>query len=508
MISNEIPAKSATSPTALRMPVGANRASVKRKRNIIWSLIFAAILIIAAIAAYLYLNRERPIVTLNVAAGPYRSDSYELMKEIADVIERQSDTLRIKVIATKDSSQNIALLNRGFKKLVEQNTAVDPNGEIREIEKLAMKDMGIVIPESSSDNEKESDNGETISIDLATIRSDTPVVANVRMIAELFPDFFQIISKADNGYFSVRDLDGKRVAIPPFGTDEFRSFWAIGDHYDLSLSGVKWKAMDINDAVPEFLAGNLDAIFTVRSLRDRLLLNLHEDAVLKGQDLTLVEIDQAPAIAVKRPFLSSETIPKGAFGGNPVVPRRDIISTAVTRTLVTRDDLDPELIRELTSILFENRLDLIIRFALASAIQMPNVDEGLSIPLHAGSQQYYNRDQPSFLQENAEPIALMITIAAMLFSGLLALRSRLNSGQKNRMDSYNYMLLNIADQARVSNDKVQLGELKNELFGILETVVRALDTDEVTEEGFQSFSLLWESVREMIKDRHLEISTS
>ena len=139
---------------------------------------------------------------------------------------------------------------------------------------------------------------------------------------------------------------------------------------------------------------------------------------------------------------------------------------------------------------------------------MPNVDEGLSIPLHAGSQQYYNRDQPSFLQENAEPIALMITIAAMLFSGLLALRSRLNSGQKNRMDSYNYMLLNIADQARVSNDKVQLSELKNELFGILETVVRALDTDEVTEEGFQSFSLLWESVREMIKDRHLEISTS
>ncbi len=247
-------------------------------------------------------------------------------------------------------------------------------------------------------------------------------------------------------------------------------------------------------------------IFTVRSLRDRLLLNLHEDALLKGQDLSLVEIDQAPAIAIKRPFLGSTEIPKGTFGGNPVVPRRNILTSSVTRTLVTRVDVDPAPIRELTSILFENRLDLIIRFALASAIQKPDIENGLSIPLHDGAMQYYNRDQPSFLQENAEPIALMLTVAAMLFSGFLALRSRLTSGQKNRMDSYNYKLLEIADLARNSPDRQNIEELKNRHYGILESVVRALDSDEVTEEGFQSFSLLWESVREVINDRTKELA--
>lgn len=486
----------------------ANVASAKKKRFWTLSLIVGSLTILGAIGGYLYLNRERPITTLNVAAGPYRSDSFELMKEIADVVERQSDILRINVIATKDSSQNIALLNKGMKYLSDENTAKDINGEIREIEKLALKDKGIE-PDSIVEPKKlAEESGKAISIDLATIRSDTPVVANVRMIAELFPDYFQIVTKPEHGIFSIKDLDGKRVAIPPFGTDEFRSFWAIGDHYDLSLSGVKWKAMELTQAIPKLLSGEVDVLFTVRSLRDRLLLNLHEDAVLKGQSLTLIGIDQAPAIAVKRPFLRSGEIPKGAFGGNPVVPRKDIISNSVTRTLVTREALDPELIRELTSILFENRLDLIIRFALASAIQKPDLDAGLSIPLHEGSEQYYNRDQPSFLQENAEPIALMITIAAMLFSALLALRARLNSGQKNRMDSYNYMLLDIADQARVAEDVAHLSKLKNELYGILETVVRALDTDEVTEEGFQSFSLLWESVREMINDRRNEISLS
>jgi len=156
--------------------------------------------------------------------------------------------------------------------------------------------------------------------------------------------------------------------------------------------------------------------------------------------------------------------------------------------------------------LFEHRLDLTIRFALATAISEPNLKAGLTVPLHEGAAAYYNRDQPSFLHENAEPIALIITIVAMLGSGLLALRGRFNARQKNRLDDYNYKLLAIADKAQSSDSIKQLKKLKSELFGILETVVKALDTDEVTEEGFQSFSLLWESVRETINDRRQELS--
>ena len=434
----------------------ANRRSVNRKRFWLWSLLVGFLALAAAVGSWFYLNREEPLTVLKVVAGPYGSDSHEMMREIADVVERQSERLRLDVIATRDSSTNISLLN---------------NHEA----------------------------------ELATIRSDTPVIADVRMIAELFPDFFQIITKPENGIYSVQDLDGKSVAIPPFGTDEFRSFWAVGDHYDLSITGVKWIAMPFMKAADAFLSGKIDAIFTVRSLRDRQLLNLHEDAILKRQNLKLIAIDQAPAISIKRPFLQADTIPKGTFAGDPAVPGHDTLSSVVSRTLVSREDVDASLIRELTSILFENRLDLIIRFALASAIRRPDPALGLSIPLHDGSEAYFNRDQPSFLQENAEPIALVLTVAGILFSGFLTLRARLTSGQKNRMDSYNYMLLEIGDRARNSEKKGELKQLRRDLYQILETVVRALDTDEVTEEGFQSFSLLWESVREMIKEREQDL---
>lgn len=457
----------------------ANVESKATRKFWIWTLIIATVMALFAIGVYLYLTREKPIQTLNVAAGPYRSDSYELMKEIADVVSRQSEVLRIGIIPTTDSSQNIALLNQG-KKIVDTN---DPN---------------------HASLNKISDNN--ISVDLATIRSDTPVGSTVRMVSQLFPDYFQIITKHNSNIRTFNDLVGKKIALPRFGTDELKSFWALADHYDVAINSLNWESMEFDYATKKLLAGEIDALFTVRSLRDRLVLNLYEDAALKKQELKLVEIELAPAIALKRPFIQSELIPKGAYSGNPVIPKRDTATLSVSRNLVVREDVDTELIADLTSILFENRMDLLIRFALASAIKRPDLVGGTQVPLHEGADQYYSKDEPSFLQENAEPIALMITIAAGLFSGLLALRSRFMSGQKDRMDSYNYMLLDISDKARNSSSSAELKALKNEHYSILERVVRALDTDEVTEEGFQSFSLLWESVREVLNERTKDLS--
>ena len=405
-----------------------------------------------------YLVREQEIVTLRVGAGFYGSDSYELMVEVAKVVERQGQGIRLEVVATENSSKNISLLNIG-------------------------------------------------KLDIATIRSDTPVVANVRLITNLFRDYFQLIARPDAGIADIGDLVGKRIAIPPFGTDEFRSFWALADHYDLPIRGMRWKPMGLDRANDKLLSGEVDVLFTVRSLRDRLLLNLFEDAKLKKFRLNFIEIDQADAMALKRPFLGFGLVSKGAFIGTPSTPERDVKTVTANRVLVTRQDVSQPAIAELTRVLFEHRLDLTIRFALASAITQPQNSVGINTPLHAGAEQYFNRDQPSFLQENAEPIALIITIVAMLISSLLALRRRFSNTQKDRMDTYNYMLLDIAQEARQADNIDEIKQLKMKMFKILETVVRALDKDEVNEDGFQSFSLLWHSVRDIVVEQAGEISS-
>ncbi|MEZ5789648.1 MAG: TAXI family TRAP transporter solute-binding subunit [Nitratireductor sp.] len=223
---------------------------------------------VASVAGWFWINREPQIRELGGGAGPYRTDSYELMREVADVVARHSASLRLKIVATSDRAT------------------------------ISLRSM----PKRS------------------TLRRFAPTLRyypDVRAVADLFPDYFQIIARKDAGINGISGLIGKRVAILPFGTDEFRSFWILADHYDLPAASVKWIASPFLDAAAKaLLAGELDAIFTVRSLRDRMLLDLFEDSqFFKKLPLQFVEVGQAAAISIKRPFLGTGTIPQGAFDG-------------------------------------------------------------------------------------------------------------------------------------------------------------------------------------------------
>ncbi len=414
--------------------------------------IFVALLTVLGGSWWYFTQIGAQPTVLTVAAGPRGSDSFTLLSEVGEVLARHSDHVRLDVQPSKNSSTNITLINSG-------------------------------------------------AFDLATISSDTPVSKTIRLIADLFPDYFILITRADGVIDDIPSLRGHRIAIPQDGSSELLAFWSVIDHYNLPTGSFDFVSTRFEKGAELFLEGRVDGVFLVRSLRDASLLRFIENAGLKNLALRFVPIDQAAAIALKRPFLNSGIVVRGAFDGNPVLPIRDVETVTVHRLLVSNDRANVAAIRELTRVMFENRLDLLTRMPLAATIVGANNERGASLPFHDGAAGYYNRDAPSFLQENAEPIALIVTLIAMLMSGLLALRSRFSATQKNRLDSYNYQLLDIAEDAQKSSNLSELKQLKKELFSILETVVKALDTDEVTEEGFQSFSLLWESVRETINDR-------
>lgn len=443
----------------------AGRGGVTRANRRSWrvrivrggTLVTMLIMGLAVFATWQWINRDREAEVLTIATGPVGSDAYTLMREVAEVVERHSDALRLDVRSSRDSSHNIALLNAG-------------------------------------------------RIDVAVIRADTPVFTDIRGIANLYPDLFHIIIRDDVPAYSVHNLDQIAISIPDYDTANFRSFWVMGDHYDLP-SGFDWTAEPFVRGADKLLRGDVDALFAVRSIRDRQLVRMFEDAQLTGLKLRYLPIRQAEAIALKRPFLSASKVPLGGFTGALPVPAADTPTLAVERVLVTRSDVDEQPVRELTRILFEHRKDLTIRFALASAISAPSTSGGLSVPLHEGAEAFFNRDEPNFVQENAEPLALLVTVLTILISALIAMRSRFVASQKNRADVYNYKLLDIEERAATAATVEELAALKGELNEVLRTVVIALDTDEVTDEGFQSFSLLWDAVRETINDRSDELTT-
>ena len=435
------------------------KANTLRTANFNYRLagsLIAVLFIGFGILGYIYLSYAPEKTTVKIGAGPRLSDSFDLMTEIAEVVARHSPNIDIEVVATRDSSQNISLLNAG-------------------------------------------------EIDLATVRSDTPFAEKMRLIAILFGDYFQIITRADSAITRVPQLMDKSIAIPLFGTDEFRSFWVVSDHYNIPINSMKWRSMEFRSAGQKLLSGEVDALFTVRSLRDQNLIRLFEDADIKNVSLRYLPIKQAKAIILKRPFLGSGTIPLGAFSGDNPTPRFNVPTTTVSRQLVTTDELDPEIARRITEIIFEYRSDLEIRFALAAAIRKPNIETGQGLPIHRGANQYFLRDEPSFLQENAEPLALMVTVFAMIVSALYALRASYVSAQKNKMDTYNIDLLKLAARAESAKSLDELKEIKQQLFSNLQTVVVAFDRDAISNPGFQSYSRLWTSIRDIVLEHEDEL---
>ncbi len=419
----------------------------------IWGLIFAVILAIAAAGWWYVYERKVEVITLKVASGARDSDSYLLMSEVAEVLQRHSQTLRLDVQESRNSSENISAINLGY-------------------------------------------------VDLATIQANTPAYTNVKLVADLFPDYFLLVARENGPIKNVLDMKGNRIAIPEDGSTGSMAFWSVVDHYSIAPEGIRTLSTPREKGAMALLTGKADAIFLLNSLRDPfLLLKLMEEARLRGIGLHFVSIEQAEAMSLKRPFLEARKVVRGAFDGGLPMPKRDIFTPSVKRYLVAGADVADESIHELVKIIFENRLDLLIRMSLTSAITNPQDANGASLPVHAGAARFYDRDKPSFLQENAEPMALVVTILAMLISASLGLRRTLQNRAKNRGDVYNDLVLNIRRRTHDTSKAVELSGMMTELDTILETAVQALDGDKITEEGFQSFAFLWQATKDTLQEK-------
>ena len=425
------------------------------RRTLLVALLAVAALAALAGAAWWTLRAPDGPATLTVAAGPIGSDGYVLMRSLAEVLERNSDTVRLAVRPTRNSARNVRLLRDG-------------------------------------------------AVDLATVEASVPPVSGVGFVADLFADHFLLAVDAASTIRSVTDLPGHTVAVPEGDTIELRSFWAMIDHYGVPPSSFRFLPVPPREADEAFHSGRADAVFHLSSIRDPGILAFVEETFRRRRPLRFIAIDQAEAMALKRPFLTATTVVKGAFNGDPPLPPRDIGSAALHRLLVARDDAEPDAVAELTRVVFENRLDLVLRMPLASGIAgLP--EGGVALPAHEGARRFYERDQPTFLQENAEPMAFVVTIVMLIGSGLLALRRAVLARQKNRADSHNHALLALAHRAREAESVEEVRAVRAELFALMERVVEALDVDKVSEEGFQSFSMIWESVRSLTRDRIAEL---
>lgn len=402
--------------------------------------------IVLSLTGYIVSDRQK-VTHLKIAAGSKEGESYVFSQAMAEVVKKHYPLIQIEPVETEGSEANIKLLENG-------------------------------------------------SAQLATAQADIPTGSASRMVSLLFPDTFQLVVTQKSGINSVAQLKGKRIGLPALGGGQYKSFWVLAAHYRLSTTDLNHQAMSDGDAEMAFRNNQIDAVFRVRATGNKSVQKLVQE--YGGR---LIPIEQAAAMRIRQPAFEALFIPKGAYQGNPAIPLQDLPTVAVQRTLLANKNIDPEVIRNITEILVERRQELATQMPLAAYIAPPSAIGGTGLPIHAGSQAYYDRQKPSFFQENADYLALVLTVALLLGSWLWGLKSWWEKKQKNRADDYNQDLVTLIAATYNTNDLHEVRAIREKLVQILTAVVNELDNDRISPESFESFTFTWESAIASVRDR-------
>ncbi|HAN46064.1 MAG TPA: TRAP transporter substrate-binding protein [Cyanobacteria bacterium UBA8156] len=406
------------------------------------------------------LYSRNQVYRLRIATSPKQSENYILMDAFKQVVERHHPNIRLELVPTSGTSESL--------------------------EKL--------------------DKGET---QLAAAQADIPPPAIARLMVTLYPDMFQLLVTERVNIQRFTDLKGKRIGLQTKG-GQYRTFLEIAAHFGLQDRDFFFVGNTEEEANLALRTGGADAIFRVRAPGYRPIADL-----VRSSRVRLLPIEQARALQLKFPAFQPTVIPTGTYRGLPALPERDLPTIAVDRLLLVREDVPETAVRLLTEVAIERRQEIANAVPpelmdvrpLALQFRAPRGDE-TPTALHGGAIAYYERDKPSFVQEYADYVALIMTVMALLWSWAVEFKNWLEQRQKNHADAYSQQAIDVIQACRTATDLKLLEAQRLLLLDILTKAVQDLDRDDISEESFQSFRVVWQIALDVVRERRVALLQS
>jgi hypothetical protein len=398
--------------------------------------------------------------TLRAAAGSASGDSYILCAALKKVVERHNSNVRIDVVETGGTVENLRML-------------------------------------------------ETKTADIAVAQADVTPGPSAQSVAVLFDDTFQLLVHEASSIHNFADLRGKRIALARSG-GQFDSFVRVADHFNLREEDFVFVGATDALADQAFLSRGADALFRIRALGNPAIQRL-----AGARAVRFLPITQAAAMKIRYPAFQPALIPAGAYFGEPPNPPADVPAIAIHRMLLARAGADEEAIREATAVLLEQRQEIaqeipnevsVVRL-LVSQIRRFDPRSDFGPGLHRGAASYYDKDKPSFLRANADYIGLMLSVVVMLGSWIWQLKNWMTRQQKNVGDEYTSRVIQLMTDAQSAESPMALDALKMNLLATLTSAVHDLDADKISEASFQSFRDVLQIVLEVIRERREMLAT-
>lgn len=209
-------------------------------------------------------------------------------------------------------------------------------------------------------------------------------VADLRAIANLYPESIHVVVKKGSGIKSVADLKGKRVALDEPGSGTLINARMVLAAYGVKESDIKPEYIKPNQAGDKLKDGSLDAFFFVGGAPAGAISELASSGT--GIELLPLAGPQADSLMKSSPWFAVDNIAANTYKDVPAVQ-----TLAVGAQLVTSAKIDTNTVYEITKAMYSDAAQKALQAGHAKGkfITKENAVKGVGIPFHPGAEKFY-----------------------------------------------------------------------------------------------------------------------
>ena len=386
---------------------------------------------------------------------------------------------------------------------------------IKEVVDAKSSKIRISVLESmgSGENLKRIISGEA---DLALGQNDSTGQDEIRTLTPLYRDVLHFIVREEVEIHQIQDLRGKIVAWGPDGSGSRPITEKLLAHFEIATDKVDLRPMKIDEACRALHAGNIDALL--------LTVGVHSEAVhelAQKRGIRFIPFGSAinggseiEGFRLHYPFAQGYLIPTYAYAAQTPdeigVPEEPIAALSIQTLFLCRENLPDHVARELTRIIHQNRSALLQKHPGAAQIS-EGFDRGsLQFPVHNGAEQFYRRDEPGWMATYADLLGFVFSIIFAIGGFLAAARQWWIQNQKDRIDEYYLKIDEFFDKIR--NPKVtkkRLLAIRDDLAKFRHDAIKQLAEEKlVPDESFRIFQTLLHDCNIAVDRRLAEVNRS
>ena len=218
------------------------------------------------------------------------------------------------------------------------------------------------------------------------------VADNYSAIGAIYPEVVQLVAAKDSGIHSVKDLANSNVSVGPMGSGHYFNAMQILEINGMSISDIKPQYLSNSEVIEAFQNKRIDAFFLTAAYPHATVVDVSMKREIEIIGFTQEEIS---ALQSAYSFFVTDTIPAGTYQG----VEEDKYVPAISAVIVVKDDVDEDVVYNLTKALFEHSDELTnakkAYISAESAIQgvpvrAKDAEAGITIgSFHPGALRYY-----------------------------------------------------------------------------------------------------------------------